>query len=212
MPTRVTRRARHRLCTRLRLRLSTAWSCSFAQALRVQPDVSNAGFTPLMWSLSDPAKVRLLLRHKADVNAKAKDGHTAMVLARQNAFREAVPLLLAAGAADEDGMQPSFRPILKLAPDAFTEMRSTGFEPMHLVGLAPLYAVTHLTADSERALGEMIDAGVDPNAPMNVVSARIPPLAMAATFGNGPAVRVLLARGANPNARGSGKRAELTMS
>ncbi len=174
-------------------------------------DASNAGFTALMWSLSDPAKVRLLLRHKADVNAKAKDGHAAMMLASQNAFRQTASLLLAAGAADEDGMQPRFRPILKLAPDAFTEVRSTGIEPMHLVGMAPLYAVTHLTADSEQALGEMIDAGVDPNAPMNVVSVQIPPLAMAATFGNGPAVRVLLARGANPNARGSGGLTPLIM-
>jgi ankyrin repeat protein len=65
---------------------------------------SNDGFTPLMWAASDPAKVQLLLAHKADVRARSKDGNTALILARQNGFTESVPVLLAAGAPDEDGM------------------------------------------------------------------------------------------------------------
>jgi ankyrin repeat protein len=78
---------------------------------------SNAGFTPLMWSVFNQAKVRLLLEKGANVNARAKDGNTALILARQNAIVETPPILLRAGAADEDGMDPQGRPILKMNRD-----------------------------------------------------------------------------------------------
>jgi ankyrin repeat protein len=55
---------------------------------------STAGFTALMWSASDPEKLPLLLSHHADVRARSKDGNTALILARQNAFTEFVRFCL----------------------------------------------------------------------------------------------------------------------
>ncbi len=165
---------------------------------------SNAGFTPLMWSVSDPAKVRLLLSRRADPTAKTKDGHSALILARQNGFREAVPPLLAAGAADEDGMDTVGRPVLKLPADTLLEMRSLGSEPMHLTpALTPLLAISYSTAVPAEPVREMLDLGADPNALGSIVTLKLPPLAAAAYFGHLNIVRLLLERGADPNLKGS---------
>jgi ankyrin repeat protein len=52
-----------------------------------------------MWSVSDQAKVRLLLDHGADVNTAAKSGRTALIVAGfTNPSAEVVRLLLAKGA------------------------------------------------------------------------------------------------------------------
>src|SRR5262245_34925127 len=39
------------------------------------------GSTALMWSVTDPKKVRLLLDHGADVNVAARSGRTALIVA-----------------------------------------------------------------------------------------------------------------------------------
>ena len=46
------------------------------------PKARNAfGSTALMWSVTDPGKVRLLLDRGADVNAVSKQGRTALLIA-----------------------------------------------------------------------------------------------------------------------------------
>src|SRR5581483_10451171 len=74
-----------------------------------QPDAANAfGATALMWSVSQPEKVKLLLDHKANANIKAKDGRTALMLAAASPGSDRVLDLLLAHGADpkskaEDG-------------------------------------------------------------------------------------------------------------
>lgn len=165
---------------------------------------SNAGFTPLMWSVSGPEKVRLLLSKGADVKARSKDGNTAVILARQNGFTDAVPLLLTAGALDEDGMDTLGRPLLQIARDQLLQIRSIGIEPMHLVAVnKPMFAAVHLSGGTAEPVFALLHAGVDPNAPVQIRALTIPPLAFAAHFGNVSQVRALLEAGANPNARAS---------
>ncbi|MBV8935808.1 MAG: ankyrin repeat domain-containing protein, partial [Alphaproteobacteria bacterium] len=91
---------------------------------------SDDGFTALLWAASDPAKLKLLLKHKADVKARSKDGNTALILARQNGWTASVPVLLAAGAPDEDGMDKANRPLLSMSHDLLLQLRSIGPEPM----------------------------------------------------------------------------------
>lgn len=165
---------------------------------------SNAGFTPLMWAASHPAKLKLLLAHKAEVRARAKDGNTALILARQNGFTESVPLLLAAGAPNEDGMDAVSRPALQMSRDLLLQGRSIGVEAMHLAPQAhPIFNVVNLTDGIVEPLRSMLDAGVDANSPAQFVTLELPALAMAATHGNLAQVRELLARGADPNRKGS---------
>src|SRR5262245_36779217 len=57
------------------------------------------GSTALMWSVTDPKKVRLLLDHGADVNVTARSGRTALIIASfANPSAEVVRVLLAKGA------------------------------------------------------------------------------------------------------------------
>src|SRR5215510_2963318 len=57
------------------------------------------GSTALMWSVTDPKKVRLLLDHGADVNVAARSGRTALIIASYaNPSAEVVRILLAKGA------------------------------------------------------------------------------------------------------------------
>jgi ankyrin repeat protein len=58
-----------------------------------------AGSTALMWSVTDPKKVRLLLDHGADVNVASRSGRTALIVASfANPSAEVVRMLLAKGA------------------------------------------------------------------------------------------------------------------
>jgi N-acyl-D-amino-acid deacylase len=57
------------------------------------------GSTALMWSVTDPKKVRLLLDHGADVNVAARSGRTALIIASfANPSAEVVRMLLDKGA------------------------------------------------------------------------------------------------------------------
>ena len=58
-----------------------------------------SGSTALMWSVTDPKKVRLLLDHAADVNVAARSGRTALIVVSfANPSAEVVRMLLARGA------------------------------------------------------------------------------------------------------------------
>ena len=167
--------------------------------------VSNAGFTPLMWSIHDQAKLRLLLSKGASVNVQAKDHNTALILARQNGLSEVVPLLLKAGAKDEDGMDRVSRPALAMPRDLLLQNLGVGVEPMHMVArpMAPLILTVFLAGGTVEPLRAMLDAGAPIDEPMQFVTLTLPPIAFAASQGNVAQVRELLNRGANPNAAGS---------
>lgn len=59
------------------------------------------GYTPLMQAaysdFAEPARIKLLLDHGADVNTKAKNGETALTQARRKGETQIVQLLVAAG-------------------------------------------------------------------------------------------------------------------
>jgi hypothetical protein len=125
---------------------------------------SNAGFTPLMWSVWDPAKVRLLLGEGANVNAQSRDGNTALILARQNMIPETVPMLLGAGAKDEDGMGPESRALLQMDRDVFIQGRAIGIELMHLSReVKPVSLAVYAKGGAVDPLRKLLDAGGDPN-------------------------------------------------
>lgn len=168
---------------------------------------SNSGFNALMWAASEPAKLRVLLARGAAVGARSKDGNTALILARQNGFADSVPVLLAAGASDEDGMRPTGKPALKVPRDLLLQIRSLGIEPMHLeaggpVG-SPLFNVVYVAGGRADTLRAVLDAGVDPNSSVRILTLELPALAFAAYYRNLDQVQLLLERGANPNAKGS---------
>ncbi len=167
--------------------------------------VSNAGFTPLMWSIHDPAKLRLLISKGANVNVRAKDGNTALILARQNGVSDAVPILLKAGAKDEDGMDTVGRPALEMGRDLLLQNAGVGAEPMHLLKqqTPPLILTVFLAGGTVEPLRAMLNAGAAIDAPMKFVSLTLPPISYAASQGNVAQVRELLNRGANANTIGS---------
>ena len=71
-------------------------------AHKANPNLANdAGATPLLWALDDVEITRLLITHKADVNAKSKDGRTAVSIAAANHQTAVLQLLLDSGATAE---------------------------------------------------------------------------------------------------------------
>jgi ankyrin repeat protein len=165
---------------------------------------SRAGFTALMWAASDPAKIRLLVSQHADVKARSKDGNTALILARQNGFAESIPVLLDAGAPDEDGMPPGASAALRVDRDTLLEMRSLGIEPMHLgMRSTPMFLVTNLAHGSAEPVTGLLDAGADPNKPLELLTLRISPVAYAGFYKNLAQMSALIDRGANVNAKGA---------
>ena len=165
---------------------------------------SNAGFTALMWSVSDAAKVKLLLGAHADVKARSKDGNTAVLLARQNAWPDSVPLLLAGGAIDEDGMQPGAGAILNdvARPVTAGTLDRGGTDAPGPSKRADVAAGAYLRR-TRRARKGIAGRGHRPERSDPAKDHVGPPLTLAAHFGNIGQVQMLLVRGADPNARGT---------
>ncbi len=167
--------------------------------------VSSAGFTPLMWSIHDAAKLRLLISKGADVNARAKDGNTAIILARQSAVTDAIPILLKAGAKDEDGMNAISRPAVMMNRDLVLQNAGVGVEPIHLAKFAPapIVLTAFVAGGTAEPLRAMLDAGAPVEGPTPFATLSLPPISLSASQGNVDQVRELLNRGASPNAVGS---------
>ena len=100
-----------------------------------------------MWGTGDTAKVRLLLERGAEVNAKTKDGTTALVTAARRGNTDSVKLLLAHGAdpkaSGNDGVEllriaylsnsPGLRKILMAAGIEVKERAQLGQMPPSLL-------------------------------------------------------------------------------
>jgi ankyrin repeat protein len=134
-------------------------------------NVQNAfGATALVWSATDPAKVRLLLDHGANVNLATKQGRTAIFVAAMSDQSAGTVRLLAAKGAD-----------LKVK-DAFQNTALTAAA----------------TGNDLETIRIALDAGVDVNA--ESMTGLTPLMISAGYHGNLQATRLLLAKGANVNA------------
>jgi ankyrin repeat protein len=128
------------------------------------------GSTALMWSVTDPKKVRLLLDRGADVNVAARSGRTALIVASfANPSAEVVRMLLAKG-----------------ANVAVMDQRK----------VTPLNAATF--GNDTATIRLLLDASADSNTADTFIG--LTPLINAAGNRNLEAVKLLLSKGANVNA------------
>jgi ankyrin repeat protein len=129
-----------------------------------------AGSTALMWSVTDPKKVRLLLDRGADVNVASRSGRTALLIASfANPSAEVVRMLLAKG-----------------ANVAVMDQRKT----------TPMNAATF--GNDTATIRLLLDASADVNTPDTFIG--LTPLINASGNRNLEAVKLLLAKGADVNA------------
>jgi ankyrin repeat protein len=186
--------------------------------LAAQVNAHNAvGATALMWSVTEPAKVRLLVEHGADVNAKSTTGRTALLLAAlHNGSDEVVDLLIAKGAdvhaRDNRGLTFLLAASaacnsrqVRLAVDAGLDVNakdeSLGFTPlMNAAGNGDLDSVKLLLAKGAHA------SDVSAKDPVNVLRGPIDlgyytPLMLGSLYGPPAIVDALLRAGAKVEAR-----------
>jgi N-acyl-D-amino-acid deacylase len=138
---------------------------------RADVNAKNAyGSTALMWSVTDPKKVRLLLDHGADVNVASRSGRTALIVASfANPSAEVVRMLVAKGA-------------------------NVGV--MDRINVTPLNAATF--GNDTATVRLLLDASADINTADTFIG--LTPLINASGNRNLEAVKLLLAKGANVNA------------
>ena len=138
---------------------------------RADVNAKNAyGSTALMWSITDPKKVRLLLDHGADVNVASRSGRTALIIASfANPSAEVVRMLLDKG-----------------ANVAVMDQRR----------VTPLNAATF--GNDTATVRLLLDASADINTADTFIG--LTPLINASGNRNLEAVTLLLAKGANVNA------------
>lgn len=178
---------------------------------------SNAGFTPLnMAAASDGTleSVKLVLNHGAEVNASSNSGFTALMGAAGEDSSEAVSLLIEKGAdarakgrvgwtarhsAAMTGKAERLRSLLDHGADVNATEMASGRTPL-------LWAAASGDADAVRLL---LERGAKPN--VCGKREKDTPLMRAAARGTGDAgaVKVLLARRADPLARDEGNRTPL---
>jgi ankyrin repeat protein len=131
---------------------------------------NTSGSTALMWSVTEPKKVRMLLDHGADVNVVARSGRTALIMASfANPSAEVVRMLLAKGATV-----------------AVMDQRK----------VTPLNAATFGNDTATTRL--LLDAAADVNTADTFIG--LTPLINAAGNRNLDAVKLLLSKGADVNA------------
>ena len=131
---------------------------------------NTSGSTALIWSVTDPKKVRLLLDHGADVNVAARSGRTALIIASfANPSAEVVRMLLAKGA---------------------------NVSVMDQRKVTPMNAATF--GNDTATVRLLLDASADINTADTFIG--LTPLINASGNRNLEAVKLLLAKGANVNA------------
>ena len=185
-------RARDRLTSRLVVVLAAlglgaaAGSVTSAAAARVPGNDEDAPVARAA-EVRDAARLRALLRQGSDVNAPAPDGTTALHWAVHWNDAEMARLLVRAGADVDAANRYGATPLWLAA-----ERSAAG-------GVGSLGDL-----DPGGLLGFLLDAGADPNAP--ALGAGESPLMAAARGGGAAAVRLLLAHGADVDARDGWRR------
>jgi ankyrin repeat protein len=176
------------------------------------------GSTALMWSANDPAKVRFLLDHGADVAKVTKSGRTALMIATlSNPSAETVGMLLKNGAdasrVDQRGNNAFLSAVTGHDPDTIRLLADFAGD----VNRAdPVFGGTPLMAAVSMRNFEVVKLLLRKGANVNAVSVSdspalkvrngkvtlgaFTPLLTAATYGSPELVKVLLDAGAKVNA------------
>jgi hypothetical protein len=162
------------------------------------------GSTVLMAAASDSARVAALLERGADVNAKAKSGHTALTVA--SAWAGSAPVLRmliakGASAAPVKGVEFNSNPLVYAtfngdveAVKLLLDNGASYKQGMLLEGLVPMNPLTAAVfVEEPEILREFLKRGADAN-----TVADLPLLSWAAASNRPVAARVLLEAGADP--------------
>jgi ankyrin repeat protein len=164
---------------------------------------SAEGATALIWAASNTAKVRLLLDRGAAIDTKATDGTTALVSAAQQGNADAVALLLSRGAnprasGDEGAllMQAGF---VSMNSQVRQLLSAAGVAPSKVEHIAPAM-MSRIDAMNFEVVTRFLDAGGPPNFKLPHVTVELPLLGYVAAVTDLQTVRLLLDRGADPNA------------
>jgi ankyrin repeat protein len=164
------------------------------------PNLRNeVNATALMWAVDDLEKTRLLLDHGADVNARSDDSRTSLLIAAGPFGSNAVVKLLLERGADLSAKSPTNRGYATVLSEAARTGDETRLRMLiergadvKAAGIAPLVnAYTAKCAKCLEALMERIDRDTLTRAAVVLA----PPL------GDASAVKMLLDRGADANAR-----------
>jgi ankyrin repeat protein len=186
-------------------------------AAGADPNAVNAfGATALMWSVSQPAKVKLLLDRKANVNIKAKNGRTALMIAAWSPGSDRVLDLLLAHGADpklkaEDGtnflvaaaigMNPyGVRLALAKGLDVDSPDPFGGTPLIAAAGNGDVASVKLLLEKGAKVNVVSADAGVQKVKNGNIQLGLFTPLLVASTYGPPELVRMLIDAGAKVKA------------
>jgi ankyrin repeat protein len=166
--------------------------------------VNQVHATALMWSASEIEKVKVLLTKNADVNLRADDGQTALLLAARRAGNiETVRLLLSHGAdakaVDKDGIG-----LMRIAYDsgdpALEQVsRGAGLECTRLEQLGNQPLMMALGSGDKELIDTVFKLGVNVNELFKIESAHYPDLGILAFSGATPPVQIMLDHGANLN-------------
>ena len=172
---------------------------------RAGADVNVAGgdgMTALMWATGDLAKVRLLVEHGANVNAKANDGTTtALVAAAQRGGRtwcstsldhKADPM-----ATGDEGAALFQAAFATTSGEVRRVLETAGLKPRHFGQVAP--ALGRLDYIDGDLIDRYLAVGGDPNLAIPMVTVKMPVLGYAAMVTAPATVGKLLDRGADPN-------------
>jgi ankyrin repeat protein len=164
-------------------------------------DVNRAnkfGATALMWAVPRIDNLRVLLESSADVNARARNGWTALTGATRMGHLDAMKLLLGAGA---DVTSPdNARPLLSAAmaapdPAPLRLLRDAGLVPSSKQQFAGpvLYAVR----DDINRLRQLLDLGIDPREELPTNTITVPTFFLAARDGQVEAMAAMVDKGMN---------------
>jgi ankyrin repeat protein len=175
-----------------------------------------SGSTALMWSVTDPKKVRLLLDNNADVNVASRSGRTALIIAAfANPSAEVVRLLLGKGAnvavMDQRKTTPmnaatfgndtaTIRLLLEASADIETADTFIGLTPLiNASGNRNLEAVKLLLAKGANVNAVSKTEGLPRIQTGTVEFGGFTPLLMSVPFGPPEIVRTLINAGARVN-------------
>jgi ankyrin repeat protein len=181
-------------------------------AAGADPDAKNDfDATPLMWSATEPEKVRLLVNHGADVNAKSKMGRTAIWLASANDGSSGTVEFLLEHGAKLDGTEilpatySNDSATIRLLVDKGANVNAKG-----PTGVTPLLNIAMngnlKVAEMLLARGADVNAACSPEFGGSVKAGKIAlgsltPILAASVYGPYDLVRLLLDAGANVNDR-----------